>query len=209
MSRRTLALALTLSAVLIALGALLWLDRPREPRVVAEGEPLPYGEKVEMRFGDETWKLEKRETTREEAIHPIQMPEPDLAAAAHPPSDSARALDAAGLEAWKHGDLAVALDTLQKAVEADPDDAVPRSHLGRLLTLMAANAEALPHLERAAQLTPDDPQVWLDLQSLYERSERLDGAFEARRRAEALAGDRAIVQNEQGLYQLEDTPSIP
>ena len=74
---------------------------------------------------------------------------------------------------------------------------------------MAANAEALPHLERAAQLRPDDPQVWLDLQSLYERGQRLDGALEARRRAEALAGGRAIVQNEQGLYVLEGSASVP
>jgi tetratricopeptide (TPR) repeat protein len=195
--------------VLTGLAVLLWLERPRGPRVVAEGEPLPYDEKVEMRFGDETWKLEKRETTREEAIRPIAMPEPDPAASQHELNESARALDASGLEAWKHGDLALALDTLQRAVEVDPNDAVPRSHLGRLLTLMADNAQALPHLERAAQLTPNDPQVWLDLQSLYERSQRLDGAIEARRRAEAVAGGRAIIQNEQGLYQLADTPSVP
>jgi tetratricopeptide (TPR) repeat protein len=206
-SRRTLAL--TLAGALIALAALVWLERPRGPRVIAEGEPLPYDEKVELRFDDETWKLEKRETTREEAIRPIAMPEPDPTAARHEPDESARALDASGLEAWKHGDLALALESLEKAVATDPDDAVPRSHLGRLLTLMAENAQALPHLERAAQLTPDDPQVWLDLQSLYERSQRLDAALEARRRAEAVAGGRAIIQNEQGLYQLADTPSVP
>jgi predicted Zn-dependent protease len=208
MSPRVLALAVAAS-IGLGLAALLWLDRTRVPRVITEGEPIPTGEKVELRFGDETWKVEKRETTREEAIRPIAMPEADPAAPRPEPDESARALDAAGLEAWKHGDVALALDTLQQAVAADPDDAVPRSHLGRLLVLMADNAQALPHLERAAQLTPDDPQVWLDLQSLYERSQRLDGAFEARRRAEAVAGGRAIVQNEQGLYQLADTPSVP
>jgi tetratricopeptide (TPR) repeat protein len=207
MSRR--ALAITLAAVLIGLVALLWRERPREPRVIAEGEPLPYDEKVELRFGDETWKLEKRETTREEAIRPIEMPEPDPSAADREPSESARALDASALEEWKHGDVAQALELFVQAVAADPDDAVPRSHLGRLLMLMTDYTAALPHLERAAALTPDDPQVWLDLQTLYERSQRLDGAFEARERAERLAAGRPIVQDEQGFYRFADTPSIP
>ena len=97
------------------------------------------------------------------------------------------------LEEWKHGDIAKAVELFEQAVAADPDDRVPRSHLGRLLTLMTDYERALPHLERAAALAPDDPQVWLDLQTLYERSQRLDGAFEARARAEALAQGRPIV----------------
>ena len=115
MSRR--ALALTVAASIgLGIAALLWLDRPRGPRVITEGEPIPDGEKVELRFDDETWKVEKRETTREEAIRPIAMPEADPAAAQHEPDESARALDAAGLEAWKHGDLTLSLETLQQAV---------------------------------------------------------------------------------------------
>jgi tetratricopeptide (TPR) repeat protein len=207
LSRRSLALTLVL--VPIALGLVVWLVRPSGPRAVAPGEPLPYDEKVEMRFADETWKLEKRETTREEAIGPIALPEPDLSAADHEPSESARSLDATALEEWKRGDVAKALTLLEQAVASDPDDAVPRSHLGRLLTLMTDYAQALPHLERAAALSPDDPQVWLDLQTLYERSLRLDGAFQARERAERLAAGRPIVQDEQGSYRLADTPSIP
>jgi tetratricopeptide (TPR) repeat protein len=182
MSRR--ALAITLAAVLIGLIALLWRERPREPRVIAEGEPLPYDEQVEL-------------------------PEPDPSAADREPSESARALDASALEEWKHGDVAKALALFEQAVAADPDDAVPRSHLGRLLTLMTDYAAALPHLERAAALRPDDPQVWLDLQTLYERSQRLDGAFQARERADRLAEGRPIVQDEQGFYRLADTPPIP
>lgn len=205
MSRRVLVLA----AAVIALVAVVWLERSSGPRVVAEGEPLPYDEKVEVRFPDETWKLEKRETTREEAIRPIALPEPDPSAADREPSESARALDASALEEWKHGDVAKALALFERAVAADPDDAVPRSHLGRLLTLMTDYAGALPHLERAAALKPDDPQVWLDLQTLYERSQRLDGAFQARERADRLAAGRPIVQDEQGFYQLADAPSIP
>ena len=171
-SRRTLAI--TLSVVLGALAAIVWLDRPRGPHVVAEGAPLPLGEKVEMRFQNEggeteTWKLEKKETTREEALAPIAMPEPDPDAAAHAPNESARALDGPALETWKHGDIAKAVELFEQSVAADPDDRVPRSHAGRLLTLMTDYERALPHLERAAALAPDDPQVWLDLQTLYER----------------------------------------
>jgi tetratricopeptide (TPR) repeat protein len=104
------------------------------------------------------------------------------------PDESARALDGAALEDWKHGNLTDALAGFDRAIAADPDDRVPRSHAGRLLSLMTDYAQALPHLERAAQLAPEDPQVWLDLASLYERSQRLDASFEARARAEALAG---------------------
>ena len=212
MSRR--ALVTTLAAVLGALAAIVWLERPRGPKVVAEGAPLPLDEKVEMRFKNddgqtETWKLEKKETTREEAIAPIAMPEPDPRAGAHEPNDSARALDAQALETWKHGDVAKALELFEQSVAADPDDRVPRSHAGRLLTLMTDYEHALPHLERAAALAPDDPQVWLDLQTLYQRAERLAAAFEARARADALLGGRRVVQDEQGFYRLEDEPAFP
>jgi len=206
---------ITLALALGALGALVWFDRPRAPRVVAEGEALPLDQRVEMRFQDpntgkiETWKLEKKETTREESIGKIELPSPDPVAADHIPNDSARALDGVALEDWKHGDVERALEGLQRAVAADPDDRVPRSHLGRLLSLMTDYNRALPHLERAAALAPDDPQVWLDLATLYERAQRFDAAHEARARAEKLAGGRPIVQDEQGFYQVEGTPSVP
>jgi tetratricopeptide (TPR) repeat protein len=212
MSRRTLAI--TLAVVLVALAAIVWLDRPRGPQIVAEGAPLPLGEKVEMRFQNpggetETWKLEKKETTRDEALAPVAMPAPDPDADAHTPSESARALDAQALETWKHGDIAKAVELFEQAIAADPDDRVPRSNAGRLLTLMTDYASALPHLERAAALAPGDPQVWLDLQTLYQRAQRLDAAFEARARADALLGGRRVVMDEQGFYQLEGAASIP
>jgi Flp pilus assembly protein TadD len=68
---------------------------------------------------------------------------------------------------------------------------------------------ALPHLERAAELAPDDPQAWLDLQTVYERMLRLDRAIEARERAEALAGGREIRQDPMGYYEVEGAPSFP
>src|SRR5262245_46098346 len=97
----------------------------------------------------------------------------------------------------------------EAAIAADPDDRVPRSHYGRLLTLATDYERARPHLERAAQLAPDDPQVWLDLQTLHERALRIDLALEARRRAEELAGGRAIRQDPMGYYEIEGASSFP
>jgi tetratricopeptide (TPR) repeat protein len=213
MTRRTLAIVF--GAALFALAAIVWLDRARGPRVVAEGEPLPFGEKVEMRFHEaqsgesETWKLEKRETTREQSVGAVELPEPDPAPPDRAPDESARALDGLGIAAWRQGDVAKAAEQLEQAVAADPDDRVPRSHLGRLLTVMTDYERALPHLERAAALAPDDPQVWLDLRSLYERTQRLEPAFAARARAEALANGRPIVQDWAGFWTLEGAETIP
>jgi Flp pilus assembly protein TadD len=211
MSRRALALA----ATLCALAAIVWLANPRGPRVIAEGQALPDGEKVEMRFRDpdtgetETWKLEKKVTGRAEASPPIAMPEPDPAAKEHAPSESARALDGLGIAEWRRGDVAKAAELLEQAVAADPDDRVPRSHLGRLRTMTNDYPAALPHLERAAALAPDDPQVWLDLRTFYERSQQFEGAWAARARADALAKGRPITQDWAGFWTIEGSDQVP
>jgi Flp pilus assembly protein TadD len=74
---------------------------------------------------------------------------------------------------------------------------------------MTDYGRARPHLERAAELAPDDPQVWLDLQTLYERSLVLELADAARERARALAGGREIRQNQMGYYEIEGEAAIP
>jgi tetratricopeptide (TPR) repeat protein len=208
LSRPALVGALAFSLVALAGGA-WWLVVGRGSRVVEPGTPLPFDQPVEMHFRDEesgeseVWKLEKRTMTREEAVGAVQLPEPDPARQDHRPDESARALDGLGLQAWREGNLQQALELFEKAVAADPDDRVPRSHYGRLLTLATDYAAALPHLERAAELAPEDPQVWLDLYSLYERTQRFDQSWEARARAEQLAGGRPISQDELGLYRVE------
>ncbi len=213
MRRRTLAVVVVLA--MLALAAGVWFARPHQLPSVAEGEALPFDEPVEIHFKDsetgetETWKLQKKQTTREQSTPAVELPEPDPAAASHIPDESARALDGLGLEAWKHGNIERALELLGQAIAVDPDDHVPRSHYGRLLTLMTDHARALPQLERAAALAPEDPQVWLDLQTLYERSQLLERAWEARARAEQLAAGRPIHQDEMGFHALADSPSIP
>jgi Flp pilus assembly protein TadD len=124
-------------------------------------------------------------------------------------TESARTLNAIALESWKHGDILAALDYFQEAVEQDPDDWLPRADYGRLLVMMTNYAEAGPHLTRAAELRPEDPRVWLDLLSYYERSLQIELAIEARQRATELAGSRAIEQDQSGLWKLDGDSIFP
>lgn len=206
--------------VVVALGlagAAIWVSRRPEPglRTVELGQPLPMDETVKLRFVDEetgeedVWTVTKRVTSEAERPGPPELPVPDPDAADHRPDDSARALDAQALESWKHGDVKQALALFEAAIEADPDDAEPRSHYGRLLTMMVSYDVARPQLERAAELRPDDPQVWLDLATLYEKSLELDSSWAAQRRAKELAGGREIRRGEQGFWVLDGTSIYP
>lgn len=203
---------------LLGLGgaAVFFATRPEpEPRLVDPGSPLPLDETVRLRFVDEdtgeedVWTVTKRITDPSERPAPPELPAPDPAGEDHRPDDSARALDAQAQESWKHGQIEQALDLFEQAIEADPDDPQPRSHYGRLLTMMVSYDRAEPQLERAAQLRPDDAQVWLDLASLYEKRQQLDRAWAAQHRAKELAGDRQITRAEMGFYTLDGSSIYP
>jgi predicted Zn-dependent protease len=204
--RRAL-LGLAAGALLVALALFL-----REPAPVEGPVDIPLGETVRQVMpgpdGEpEVWTLSKREGSIEP---PAVLPAPEPRET--PPddrTDSARALDAQALEAWKHGDILSAIEYFEAAVEQDPDDWLPRADYGRLLVMMTNYAEAGPQLERAAELNPDDPRVWLDLHSYYERTLKLEQSLEARARAEELAAGRAIVQDRSGLWRLEDDSIFP
>ena len=118
-------------------------------------------------------------------------------------------MEAQALESWKHGDIVAALEKFEAALEVDPDDAEVRTQYGRLLTLMTDYERATPQLERAAQLKPEDPQVWLDLQTLYEKSILLERAGYAREKAESLARGVPITPDENGFYFLEGESLFP
>lgn len=197
-------------AVLVALGGLVWWTDLESRRAARERRPryVPMGEEVErvLRGADgeeRTWRLEKRSVAVEDMparVLPGAAPrqtEPDSA------TESARTLEAMAQEALSRGDVAGAMNFFEQAIAADPDDWVPRSSYGRMLVLATAYDKALEHLERAAELRPEDPQVWLDLRTLYERSLLFERASYARRRAESLADGRAIAKDERGLYHLE------
>ena len=193
-------------------GVLFWQLRDRTPP--PDEVPVAIGETIQRVLPDaegkpQVWTISKREIAMEDLPDRV-LPQPaPRATAPGPHTDSARALDARALEAWKHGEIEEALDLFAAAVEADPDDAIPRSNYGRLLLMMTDYEQALPQLERAAELTPDDPRVWVDLLSYYERNVLLERASYARQRARDLAGPRGLVRDETGLWRLEGESVFP
>jgi hypothetical protein len=206
------------SAVLLLGAGAWWLQRERvpagEPPVVSPGEPLELDEPVRMRWVDEetgeedVWTVTKREVDPEEQKPPL-LPEPDPDAGDHVPDESARTLLAMGLESWKRGEVVEAMEQLESAIEADPEDPLPRTQYGRLLVLAMSYSDALPQLERAAELTPDDPQVWLDLATFYEKTRVLDRSWAARQRADELLDGQTVVQDPMGFWVIEGASIFP
>ena len=124
------------------------------------------------------------------------------------PTGAASLLNEQALNAWNSGDIRVAMSLFEEAIAADPSDPVPHSNYGRRLTVMVAHEKALPLLLRSSKLSPNDPQVWLDLLTLYEKTLQFQRANVARERARELAGDRRFLRNEQGAWLLEGA-SLP
>jgi tetratricopeptide (TPR) repeat protein len=198
-----------LLAVALGIAAYLVGERALEgPRVVEPGKPLPMDETVQLRFKDEetgeeeVWTVEKRET-RPEDIEPRPLPDPDPDVETHESNESSRALNAMALESWKRGEIRESMDYFEQAIEIDPDDPLPRTQYGRLLILAMSYVDAYPHLKHAAELTPEDPQVWLDLATLYEKKMALPSSWEAQKRAEALADGKKIERDAMGFWRVE------
>lgn len=210
--------AATAAAALAVAGAAIWLTSDRGMQVVDPAQPLPYDQKVELRFpaderGDaDAWVVTKRETTREESLRGSDgaraLPEPAPADPDRPRSESARVLADLAADAWRGGDLSRAGELFEQAIAVDPDDWVAPARYGRLLAMMQDNARALPMLERAAALAPDDPQRWLDLRKFYEQSGDLELAFEAQQRVDALAGGREPTLDWNGWPVLEGAETL-
>jgi Flp pilus assembly protein TadD len=206
-------LVLTLAPLLLIVGAVLFW-RMRNPATPTSEVPVPMGETVERALPDaegnpEVWTISRQEIALEDLPDQVLPRRAPRDSAPGPHTDSARALNARALEAWKHGDVRGAVDLFQAAVAADPDDWVPRSDYGRLLLLMADHEQAWTQLERASELKPDSPRVWIDLISFYERNLLFERAGYARRRAEQLTGGQAIVRDETGLWRLENESIFP
>jgi predicted Zn-dependent protease len=205
-----------LIALLLAAAGLLVLQSRREPAPGPAAGPAAVtpGQTSEQALPDgkggvETWRFSRRELARED-LPALVLPQPSpRRAPPGPAAESARALAGQALEAWKQGEIPRALELFEAAVAADPEDAPPRSDYGRLLMLMADYEAALPQLERAAELRPEDPRVWVDLLTFYERNRLFERAGHARRRAEALAGGRRLVRDETGFWVLEGEKVFP
>jgi predicted Zn-dependent protease len=198
-----------LPLILFVTGFGVFLGLQRRPPSMGP-KAVPMGKTVTQLLPDEkgkpqAWRITKLEVPRDKL--------PDLVLPKAAPrtiredvrSESARELDAQALEAWRHGDIQGALDEFNAAVKADPDDPEPHSDYGRLLTLMTDYQRAMPHLEKAAQLKPQDPQVWLDLATFYERTELFERAAYAKQKADQLAGDRRAIRDDKGFWIYEGT----
>ena len=198
-----------LLALLFIMGFGLFLGLQRRLGSVGP-KPVPMGKTMTQLLPDEkgkpqAWKITKWEVPRDK-LPDLVLPKPaPRTTPENAQTDSARALDAQALETWKHGDIQGALDKFEAAVRADPDDPEPHSDYGRLLTLMTDYQHAIPHLEKAAQLKPGDPQVWLDLATFYERNELFERAAYAKQKANQLAGGRNAIRDDNGCWILDGT----
>ena len=206
-------LLLSLAPLLLIVGAVLFW-RMRDPAIPTGEVPVPTGETVDRVLTDtegnpEIWTISRREIALEDLPDQALPRRAPRDSAPGPHTDSARALDARALESWKHGDVRGAVELFEAAIAADPDDWVPRSDYGRLLLLMTDYEQAWTQLERASELEPDTPRVWIDLITFYERNLLFERAGYARRRAEELTRGQAIVQDETGLWRLENDSIFP
>jgi len=69
---------------------------------------------------------------------------------------------------WRRGDLDDALRAARAALLLDPNDAAAHRYLGRLLLLQRGDrSEAIAHLEKAAQLNPEETDAHFDLVMAY------------------------------------------
>ena len=154
-----------------------------------------------------------REVPPPENEAPAAAEEPVPATASSPDdgADEAASADASilnsqAMNAWYSGDIEGAMDLFEQAIDADADDPEPLTNYGRLLTLMLSYDKALPMLERARDLRPGDAQSWLDLATLYERTQQLDLSWSAQAEARKLVGNEAVTRDEQGRFIVEGSP---
>jgi len=76
----------------------------------------------------------------------------------------------------KSGRNQEAVQQARKAVNLDASNANSQSALGRALLASGESTDAIAALERAAKLSPNDPQVHFHLEQAYRRAGRLEDA---------------------------------
>ncbi len=93
------------------------------------------------------------------------------------PGQKLRDADAAfhaGYAAAKSGDLIAARDDFQRVVQLSPEIAEGHSALGSVLLQLGQTAQAIPELERALSIHPDDRSAQINLAIAYEQSRAFD-----------------------------------
>ena len=106
-----------------------------------------------------------------------------------------------------------AAEILSEAWELDPQNAAAAINLGGALILQGKHERAIPALETAARLEPDNPMAWVNLAAAYlgklpfATQEQQDRAIAAFERAVALNPRTPHVHYNLGLIYLErDNP---
>ncbi|HZJ08795.1 MAG TPA: tetratricopeptide repeat protein [Trueperaceae bacterium] len=113
------------------------------------------------------------------------------------------------------GDCSLAQFYYQEALRLDPENAAAQVGKGRALSCQGAYPEAIEAFQAALEIEPENVDALVHLANAYQYqyqadpsaySGRLADALDTIRRAEAIAPDRASVQNTKGivLYQLGD-----
>lgn len=93
---------------------------------------------------------------------------------------NARAWVALGVTQARQHDVDNAIHSLQTAINIEPSDPYALKNLGALLLENSSDMEvAESHLKKAALILKDDPQVWINLAKLYEKTDRWDDADHA------------------------------
>jgi predicted Zn-dependent protease len=102
-----------------------------------------------------------------------------------------------------------AMELLSQAWELDPQNAAAAINLGGAYILQGKHERAIPALEAAARLEPDNPMIWMNLAAAYlgklpfATQERQDRAIAAFERAVALNPRTPHVHYNLGLIYLE------
>ncbi len=87
-------------------------------------------------------------------------------------------------DAWlRLGRVDRARDAYLRSVELDADSAIGHRSVGQTLLSLGERAEAIKHLQRAAELAPDDGPVFGALAQAYARRGQLERAEEAAQRS--------------------------
>ena len=100
--------------------------------------------------------------------------------------ESATANLIAGERAYDSGNLQAALEAFQIAVAASPDDPRARNNLGQVLVKLGRADEALPHLDRAAQLASDNWSYQFNRARAYAEAKQWSTAVAGYQRASQL-----------------------
>lgn len=103
-----------------------------------------------------------------------------------------------GTDLVNDGQLDAGIAQLRAYVAAAPDRLRGLVNLGGALTLAGRTAEALPFLDRACALEPQDPRGWVGLARAYDALGRPADALAAWRRAAGL-GDRLAAERVRAL----------